>query len=244
MSLGLLLCVCLLTLGVQGQLDVLRWKNQTWKQKQGLDNPYLNLWATSAAVLSGDKMTLSISPPTKGQIPPQWNCGSVSAQQILGFGVYSFLISSEVDNLDPSVIVLVSIGDVTRPQIAMNLARNVSQSGPLTQHYLNGVFYVGEDAHSFAIADPNATMWSFNWTQSDGVSFSVYAMDKITTKNATHYTIAKKLLSWQSPLHQRLENTSLVSLSAYLKNHVPPTDQKLVKVDFANFSFVNGTSKY
>lgn len=81
--------------------DTIFWSNYNWTVKVGEERgPGPNTWAASSVNVTDGTLTLSIRKSSAGV----WNCGEVYLSKSLGYGNYSWTITSSPSSYDPNVV--------------------------------------------------------------------------------------------------------------------------------------------
>lgn len=81
--------------------DAIFWSNYNWTVKVGEERgPGPNTWAASSVDVTDGALTLTISKSPAGV----WNCGEVYLSKSLGYGNYSWTLTSSPSSYDPNVV--------------------------------------------------------------------------------------------------------------------------------------------
>lgn len=77
------------------------WSNYNWTIKIGTGlGPGPNSWSASSVRVAGETLTLSIAKNPAGV----WNCGEIYLSKSLGYGNYSWQITSSPSSFDPDIV--------------------------------------------------------------------------------------------------------------------------------------------
>ena len=86
---------------VSSKGDTIFWSNYNWTVKVGEERgPGPNTWTASSVNVTDGTLTLTISKSPAGV----WNCGEVYLSKSLGYGNYSWTLTSSPSSYDPNVV--------------------------------------------------------------------------------------------------------------------------------------------
>lgn len=219
--------------------DDVVWSGFTWDFKEGVDNDG-NYYTEVAVTLDSASLTLTVSPPAKGQLPALWQCAEVDTHTNTTFGKLSFLINSDLSNFtavnqalvfEMGVVGLVSVDgpqeDIMRMSVSGWDAGNNAQLWWKADS-------VNRTVVPFSISTSSATLWQLDWTSDRTVVFRVNAVN--VTNNAV-IVGAEIFLHGPVAVFSDGQNTHAM-LRSYLKGALPAAGAKVDPVSVLNFTYI------
>lgn len=148
----------------------IQWSGYTWNVRSGIANPGPNNWSADVRNVWVDTYgDLHLKIRNYNNI---WYCSEIVAQQSLGYGEYTFQVSTNVETLDKNVVLGLFTYETDTREIDVEFARWGVSTNPAAQ------FVVQPSSASTKVSFPlnltdNFSTHKFNWDPT-GIVFQSY----------------------------------------------------------------------
>jgi hypothetical protein len=170
-----------------------------------------------------------------------WYCTEIVNTQSLGYGTYTFVIASPVDQLDPNVVLGLFTWDDLAPQhnyreIDIEFSHWGDPQELNTQHVIQPYLHAG-NMHRFpTLLQGSLSTHLFDWRK-DGVHFHSY--------QGSPAKPGEQIQAWTySGADNPPPGAENTRLNLYLMNGSPPSDGKEIEVVVESFTFTPGNRNY
>ena len=211
-------------------ISQIQWSGYTWNVKSGTGlGPGPNDWLASSSsvwVDGEDNLHLKIR-----KIGSKWYCASINAKPSLGYGDYTFQVSSNVENMDKNIVLGLFTYETDTREIDIEFSR---WGDPLS---VAGWYNVQpsslSSSHSFALNLPDQySAHKFQWSPSK-IYFQSYFGQSLYLSAKDHLINEWTYTGSQIPP----AGNERVVLNLWLFKGVPPSDLKETEVVIHSFTF-------
>ena len=211
-------------------ISQIQWSGYTWNVKSGSGlGPGPNNWlANSSAVwVDGeDNLHLKIR-----KVGANWYCAEISTKPLLGFGDYSFQVSTNVENLDQNIVLGLFTYETDTRELDIEFSRWNDPSNPVGWYNVQPTNPGSHYSFALNLSDEFSTH-KFQWGTSKVLFQSYFG----------HYQYLpdkERLISEWTYTGSQIppDGNEKIMLNLWLYKGIPPSDLKEAEVVIKSFTF-------
>ena len=213
---------------------IISWSGYDWRVKEGYRSPGPNHFTVDAVQLTNENKTLSLI--LKPMEDGNWTNGEIYSTLSLGYGTYTWIISTETAALPAQVTLGMFTwedrsADVNSREIDIELAKWGNSSDPRNIQFTVQPHTVPGNAQRFQLSPSNGqTKAEFTWSPC-GVSFRTYKYDLVNNSS-------EQFITHTDTVNHVLSDNEKVHINLWLwASEQPDTQGRPVKVDIESFTF-------